>query len=177
MHYNVQDLSDPFATFAKRYTLPLWNYIVPPRTPEDPMYIADLDFAVDPLAQFIAFNVLQSNDVLEVFDLRRRVLLTGLKVEIEEPAYGLIIKPVTNSGMLFDDIDCSLRSDKTYVLNGGTLNRNTDLIKNSVLIDDPDYLGFRIVQGASEIETLRMRVELVANDEFPYWATPNYPNL
>lgn len=174
MHYNIQDASDYSATFARKYTLPLWTYVVPPRTPEDVPYIADLDFAIDPLAQFIAFTVLQSNDVLEIFELRRRVLVTGIKVEVEEPAIGLIIKPVTNSGMVFDDIDCSIRSNKTYVLNGGTLDRNTDLIKNSVLIDDPDYLGIRIVQGAHEIDSLKVRIELVANDEYPYWATPNY---
>lgn len=174
MHYNVQDLSDPYATFAKRYTLPLWQYIVPPRTPEDEPYIVDLDFAVDPLAQFVAYHTLGSNDVLEVFDLRRRVLVTGLKVEVEEPAEGLILQPVTNSGMVFDAIDCSIRSDKTYVLGGGTLDRTTDLIEHSVLIDDPDCLGFKILQGAAEIETLKLRVELVANDDYPYWARKNY---
>jgi hypothetical protein len=174
MHYNIQDVNNPLVTFARKFTLPLWQYVVPPRTPEDQPYIVDLDFAVDPLAQFIAVYQPVDKDVLEVFELRRRVLITGLRVEVEEPAAGLVIRPVTNSGMVFDPIDCTLRSDKTYVLNGGTLDRSTDLIKNSVLIDDPDYLGFRIESGVGELDALRMRVELVANDTFPWWATTNY---
>src|SRR5690606_18533535 len=119
MHYNVEDLGKPHDVFAVRFTLPLWNYVVPPRKPVDSPYIVDLDFGVDPLTEFLQAHTVVDKDVLEVFELRRRVLVTGVKVRILEPAQSLVIRPVMNSEVYFDAIDCSERTDKTYLLGGG----------------------------------------------------------
>lgn len=172
MHYNLQNLEEPTRNFASRFTLQLWQYVVPPRTPEDRPYIVDLDFAEDPLFSFVEQFAPQSGDVLEVFTLRRRVLVTGVSVEVAHPTAGLLLRPVTNSGMVFDEIDCSIRSKAMYAIDGGIVDRATNLVEHSVLIDDPDYFGFQII-GSGDLTALCLEVQLAVSDQYSYKARTN----
>lgn len=172
MNYNLQNLSDPLKTFARHYVLPLWQYIVGPRTPEDVPYETDLDFTEGLLWEFVEDYEPTYNDVFEVFRLFKRVRITALQVTIDKPApVGLI--PVMDSGTPYDLIDCS--TTKTVYLTpfGGALDRTTDLEIHSLLIDDPDYLGFRIDSGVAYLQDLAIRVQLVVTDTFPYDARSN----
>lgn len=167
MNYNLQRIDEPTRNFASRFTLPLWNYIVLPRKPEDPPYLEYLFFNDYPLNEFIANSAPQDGDILEIFELYRRVLLTGVQIEVMQTA-DIILRPVTNSGLLFDSIDCNELSELAYVINGGTLNQSTDLIANSIVIDDPDYMGLRIESGAENLSDLQIRVQVTASDQFAW---------
>lgn len=174
MNYNVQMIQEPASTFASRFTLPLWQYVVPPRAPEDGPYVVSIDFAEDPYYSFAEEYVPLNEDVLEIFELRRRVLLTGVQIEIVQPAQNLIVRPVTNSGIVFNAIDCSTRSRLLYAIDGGMVDRTTDLEAHSVLVDDPDYFGLRIESGSIALTQLEIRVELAISDEFKWSARTNY---
>lgn len=170
MNYNLQRLDEPTRNFASRFTLPLWNYIVLPRVPEDVPYLTNLFFDEYPLKQFSETTILQNEDVLEVFLLDRRVLLTGVQVKVVQTA-DVVLRLVTNSGLIFDTIDCNELSELTYIINGGVLEQSTDLVANSIVIDDPDYIGFRIESGAENVDDLQISVQVTASDEFA-WYTP-----
>lgn len=177
MNYNLQKLDEPGDNFAARFPLSLWQYVVPPRKPEDALYITYLDFAEDPLFSFADYYKPISGDVLEIFELRRRVLFTGVQIEIVQPAEGLIIRPVTNSGIIFQTIPCDVRSRTLYAVDGGVVDRATDIDLHSRLIDDPDYFGLKIESGSVNLTQLALRIELAVSDEYSAFARTNYNRL
>lgn len=177
MNYNIRNLDDPASTFASRFPMLLWYYTVVPRVEGDPPYIVELDFAVDPLNAFVNYYQPIAGDTLEAFILDKRVLLTGAEVSILEPAPGLHIRIVTNSGIVFDTIDCSVRSTHLYAIDGGIVDRATDLRVHSRLIEYPDYLGIEIVNGSVHLPNLAIRIQLAVSDEFEWTATPNYEKV
>lgn len=172
MNYNLQSTDEPSRNFAARFTSPLWRYIVGPRSPEDAPYLVDLDFTTPPLSELVAFYPIIDEDVLEVLWLTRRVLVTGVKIEVVATA-DMVIRPVTNSGMVFGAIDCNVTSEHTYTLNGGVLNSSSDVLGNSIVVDDPDYLGIRIEAGAEYLGALSLRVQLMVSDGFSAYAPTN----
>ena len=142
--------------------------------PEDLPYIAYMDFGNDPLNLFVDAYTLTNGDTLEVFELTKRVLFTGVSIEILEPATELVLKPVTNSKILFDEVLCDSRTRRTYAVNSGMLDYSTDIDTHSRLIDDPDFFGFTIESGAHNLSSLSIKIELVVSDEYRWHATPNY---
>lgn len=172
MHFNIQELSKPTSTFASRFVLPLWQYIVPPPKPSDEPYVAYLDFSEGALNAFVNAYSPKTGDTLEVFVLRRRVKLIGAQVEVINPT-PLFLTPTMNSGYAFDVIDTSVRSDRTYLLNGGLLDRNTDISKHSVVIDDPDFFGFVLGSGAANLNQLNIKLTLSTTDKFSAYDPTN----
>lgn len=151
--------------------MPLWNYIVLPRKPEDAPYLQYIYFNEFPFNEFLANTPLVNGDVLEIFELQRRVLFTGIQIEVIRTA-NVVITPVTNSGIVFDSVDCNEISELTYVLGGGVLSQSTDLLAKSIVIDDPDYIGLRIESGAENLSGLQIMIQATASDEFA-WNTPS----
>lgn len=164
MNYNLE-ATDFAGTYAEDYSPAYWDYTVVPRVPEDPAYIADLDFAMPPLANLTYYGV-TNGSILEVFRLTKRVLITGLKIEVVVPVEGLVIQPVTHSGVFFDAIDCGVLSARTLRPFGGTLDRDTDLLLHSFRIEEPDYLGLKLVTGAAGLGNLALNVQLAVSDTF-----------
>lgn len=175
MNFNVREPSQPSRNFAARFTEPLYTYIVGPRIPEDDPYIADLDFTQYPLRHVPDFFMPNNGDTLEIFWLVRRVQLQALHVQIIHPAQ-VVFRPHTNTNMAnFIEVDCSHIHDTTYAINGGVVDSSTDLLSKAIVIDDPDYLGFRIEQGAGYLTDLHMRVSLIVSDAFPWNMQTNSP--
>lgn len=131
--------------------------------------MADFDFTKFPLDEFVSRYAPEPGDALELFWLTRRIQLLGIRVEIPSPS-PVTIQPFTNSGLLYPEIDCSEPSDLTYVP-GGLLGKNTDVNKTALVIDDPDYLAVRIIDGS--IDFLQMRVQLIVSDTFAWNAPTN----
>lgn len=177
MNYNLQRLDDPRYTFADHFTLPLWMYIVPPRTVDDPPYIVDLDFSAYPLNDFAAEYPVADGSILEIFCLRRRVLVTAAQITILSPVEGMVITPVMHSDTPFDSIACDTRKIETLTPFGGKLDRATNVEQHSVLVDDPDYFGIRIDTQAMLLADLSIHVELSVFDTFSWNARNNkeYP--
>ena len=167
MNYNLEQLDTPGNTFNNRFTLPLWTYIVSPRVENQPIYTGYLDFTEYPLIEFVAEHAPANGDTLEVFWLLKRILLIGVQIEVNIPA-PIVLRPVTNSGILFDNIDCSTNKKIILTAFGGELDRSTDLDIHSIVIDDPDYLGLRIEAGAQHLEELSIQVQLSMSDEFAW---------
>ena len=176
MNYNLQSIDKPSSTFATRFTLPLWQYVVAPRKPEDAPYITELDFGEFPLNTIFDSVQLVAGDVLEIFELTKRVLFTGISLEVLESAE-TTLTPVTNSRIPFDAIDCSIKSRRVLAVNGGEFNYATEIDTHSVLVDDPDFLGLRIDAGVSELANLKIKIELSVSDEYSWAATPNYARI
>lgn len=173
MNYNLQRLDDPQDTFADHFKLPLWNYIVPPRTVDDPPYIVELDFSTYPLNEFLAEYPVVDGTVLEIFCLRRRVQITAAQITVQSPVEGMVITPVMHSNTPFDSIACDTRKIETLTPFGGKLDRATNVEQHSVLIDDPDYFGIRIDTQATLLADLAIHVELSASDIYPWDARDN----
>ncbi len=152
--------------------MPLFRYIVTPRGTEDLPYLADLNFYEEPLATLVPYLQLRNYDILEVFWLRKRVLLTGVQILVDSPA-PVLIQPVTDSGLIFDPIDCRKPSERIYAIGGGLVADSVDLLSRSVIIEEPDYLGLQILAGAEDIASLGLRVQLAVTDMFPWNAPTN----
>jgi hypothetical protein len=167
MHYNLQCLDKPASeVFASRFVLPLWNYIVPPPKPEDVPYVGRYNFAALPLSGFLTAYSPQVGDTLELFWLRRRVRFLGFEFKITAAAPGLIIQPVTNSGVLFDAIDAGQISANSYAVNGGLLNAATELETHAIVIDDPDYLGLELGGSIAGLGSLDFTITLIVSEQF-----------
>lgn len=176
-NYNLQelDLEKPSrGIFAAKYSPPLWYYTVLPRVPEDTPYIARLDFSTGDLNLFVNYWAPSDGDVLEIFQLNKRVLVTGLQVKVLTPVLGLVVKPVTNSLIKFDSVDCSERKVATLAVGGGDLNRTVNVEEQSKLVAMPDFLGIQILQGSASLEELSIEVQLVVSDSYKFDASPNY---
>lgn len=162
MNYNIAKPLEPSRNFAARFSPPYTIYIVGPRKPEDAPYMADLDFGKYPLVYFVAENNPGNGDILEVFTLDRRVQLIGLRIEVVAVA-PVILQPVTNSGISFPVFDCTAPKDTTFVLPP----------EQALVIDDPDYLGLQILDGAEFLNELFIRVQLVVSDTFSHKTPTN----
>ena len=172
MHFNIQDIEQPTSTFASRFVLPLWNYIVPPLKPNDPLYVEYLDFSEGALSAFVSEYDPQAGDVLEIFRLRRRIKLIGIQLQVEKPAQ-ILIRPVMNSRFYYDVCDASVRSDVTYLLNGGILDRSTDVAAHSIVIDDPDFVGLQLEGSPINLGKLALKATLVYSEDFSAYAPTN----
>jgi hypothetical protein len=165
MNLNLQK-PNYLQTFAGEFSPPYWQYTVVPRVPEDEPYRVELDFAELPLADLLPYWGIADKDILEIFLLDKRVLFVGIKIEVQTPAENLVITPVTRSGVLFSSIDCSVKSNNTYLPFGGILDRNTDVLLHAFRVEEPDYLGLKIESGVATLDSLLLQVELVVSDEF-----------
>lgn len=157
---------DLMRTYGERYTPPYWQYTVVPRNYEEPVYRASLDFASPEYLPLSEFFLLNTGDILEVFLLENRMLVTGVQVEIREPAEGVVLQPVTRSGVYFDPINCFAETKAIYAPFGGRVGRTTNLATHSFRVEEPDYLGFRIVSGAFNLIELAIDVTLGVSDTF-----------
>jgi hypothetical protein len=99
-----------------------------------------------------------------------------VQIDITSPAIGLTLTPVTNSGILFDTIDASVKSKSTYAVNGGLLDINTNLKQHSVVIDNPDYLGILLGGSVAGIASLNMKITLSTSEEFAVTDPTNAPD-
>lgn len=175
-HYNLQCLANPAGdTFASRFTLPLWNYIVSPPKPEDKPYLGRYKFSTIALAEFLNEYHPAVGDVLELFWLRRRVKFVGVNVKVTGISPGLTLQLITNSGVLFDPIDAGVESDNTYAVNGGLLNIATNLAEHSIVIDNPDYLGVRLDGNVGALAALDFTITLSTTEEFSTSDPTNAP--
>lgn len=164
---------DFLATYATRYEPPYWIYTVTPRNYEQPIYQADLDFAEAPYNALGGEYPIALGDTLEVFLLQHRVLVVGVRVEVVEPAVGLILTPITRSGVTFNSVDCTYRQEKLLAPFGGTVDRNVVLSDHSFVVEEPDYLGFRLSGAVPALNELNLRVTLSVSDEFSLAARTN----
>lgn len=157
--------ADFLNTYGERYTPPYWQYTVVPRNYEQPVYRMEVDFGLPPYNELDWHYLVQDGDVLEFFILRNRVLLVGVDIEIVSPAE-VVLEPVTRSGVPFNVIDCSLPSRQVLTPFNGILDRATSLVEHSMRIEEPDYLGMRIVSGALNLTDLSIIVTASVVDEF-----------
>lgn len=166
MQYSIftDDISN---TFDRMYSTPYWQYPVLPRVPEDAVYAVTLDFNEYPLNMLGGYFVLQSGDMLEVFLLKKRVLLIAAQIEVLNSADVTII-PKLRSGLSFDPVDCRRPSRGTYLLEGGMLDRTTEISKVSLLIEEPDYFGLELYGDMEDLAELRLRITLDVSDTFAY---------
>lgn len=164
MNYGIFS-SDFTNTYGERYTPPYWMYTVIPRNYDQPLYRAELDFGEEPYNLLNSYFQVLDGDILEAFLMQHRVLVTGVAVQIVMPA-DIIIQPVTRSGILFDPIDCSVPSDRIYTPYGGILDRATDIAQHSFRVEEPDYIGFKVISGSANLNDLSMVVTVSVSDEF-----------
>lgn len=172
MHYNVEDIQNPLRTFSRRYDMPLWQYVVQPRTYYADPYISRLDFQEPLLNEFLAYYAPKDGDVLEVFALTKRVLVVMLQVDVKTPA-DVVIQPVTHYNIQFDQVDCNIAGPHDLLVGGGVPGPTINLAQSAILVDDPDYLGFKIISGAENLSDLVIDFTLSVQDEYPWWATTN----
>lgn len=172
MHYNVEDVQNPLRTFSRRYDMPLWRYVVPPREYYAEPYISRLDFQEPSLAEFLAYYPIEDDDILEVFALTKRVLVVMLQVDVKTPA-NVVVQPVTNYNIQFDPVDCNIAGPVNLLVGGGKPGPTINLAQSAILVDDPDYLGFKIISGAENLSDLVIDFTLSVQDEYPWWATTN----
>lgn len=175
MNVNLQNMRNVYETFSAMFPYNLWEYTVIPRVECSPPYVAEYDFSSPVLVS--ALPPLYPGDVLEIFTLDKRILLTGAKIEVIRPAPGLLITPVTNSGKLFDTIDASIYSNEVYAIGGGVLDSSVDLRYRAVIIDDPDYFGLRLSGSTANISQLQLGIQLAVSDCFDISVTPTNSQL
>lgn len=172
MNYSLIPGTEYTRGFEHRYTKPLWLHGNVPRVPEDKPYIIGLDFTDVDLEDFRLFYQPEVGDVLEIFDLTRRVLLIGVKITVLAHA-DIRFNIVTNGDIVFDQVDCSKADTITYLVNHGTLSSSTAIAEHSVLIEQPDFIGLQIAAGAESLQYLNILVQLVVRDEYEYSAPTN----
>lgn len=152
-------------TFAKRFTQPLWRYIVlPPR--EDTLYLKWFTPAESPLEQFFDATTVDTGDVIELFTLDERVVFQGVQIEVLLPAAGITLTPVMNTPTQFESINCGGASKAIYLPQGGTLTEATNLTDTQFIIDNPDYFGFRVDAAGGDWAALQVQVTLMVNEQF-----------
>lgn len=171
MHYGLFS-TDLLRTYKDRYVAPYWYYTVIPRTYNQPIYEKLLDFSEPPYDEIEWYYNAQNGDVLELFLLENRVLVDGVTLDIQIPA-DIEIQVVTRSNILFDVVDCS--SEKRIIVTpfGGYLDRSTDVASHSFVVEEPDYVGLKIISGHQNLAELRINVTALVSDSFDINAKTN----
>lgn len=166
MHYAPYDKYGRYLhTFARRFTQPLWRYIVlPPR--EDSLYLKWFVPTEQPLAQFFSAYTPVVGDVLELFTMDERVVFQGAQIEVLLPAEGITLTPVMNTPTQFDSIDCGAVGSAIYLPQGGKLTESTNLTDSQFIIDNPDYFGFRVDAADGSWADVQVQVTLMVNEQF-----------
>lgn len=171
-HLCLFDLDDPLRTFADRHPYPLYQYIQSPPKEGDRVWVQEYDFLEFPLSEIVGVFNPAIGDVLEVELLDRRVQFQGLRISVVTPALGVSLEPFTNSGATFDFVDCNEISEYVYLPFGGKMNKSTDLRETSFVLDDPDYIGLRVL-SESYINTLNIRIAVMYSNTFSGLGTSN----
>ena len=158
-------------TFAKIFNEPLHLYPITPPECGYPGYFKVIDFSAWPYSKFLDEVTLANGDVLEIFPLVRRVLFQAVRVDVVDTA-DLSITPVTNCHTCFDTVDTNNKGSHTYLPFGGTLDKNTNLLDTSFIIQQPDYLGIRL-ETVANIAELKVALAIATDTQFSATAPTN----
>lgn len=171
MHYGLFS-SDFLRTYKDRYVEPYWYYTVVPRNYNQPVYETILDFSEPPFDAIEWYYNASNGDILELFILDNRVLVTGVTVAVEIPSE-VQIEIISRSKIPFGQIDCSEAGQITLTPFGGVLGRTTNLQEHSFVVEEPDYIGIKLVSGAENLAALRLKVTALVDDLFTPQAKTN----